>query len=65
MKTGILIFFLIVTQITTYAEQSGSLQIRSDPDLQVFIDDVFFGTTSQEDGGLILTTVPTGSHLLV
>jgi hypothetical protein len=44
--------------------QTGFVQVRSEPGIQVFLDDVFAGVTNTDVGGLILMDVPAGQRRL-
>ena len=44
--------------------QTGFIQVRAQPGIQVFMDDVFVGVTNADVGGLILTDARVGQRRL-
>jgi formylglycine-generating enzyme required for sulfatase activity len=55
---------LLLSASATVLAQSGFVQVRAQPGIQVFLDDVFVGVTNADVGGLILTDVRPGARRL-
>ncbi|MCD4683579.1 MAG: hypothetical protein K8R86_09885 [Bacteroidales bacterium] len=64
MKFHFYCFILIVTPITLISQSTGYIQIKAESGLSVFVDDFFKGKTNSEFGGLIISDVSVGSHIL-
>lgn len=57
------IVIIMFSPVTTQAQESyGFIHIECSQPVEVFIDDVHFGTTTQELGGMLIKDVPTGKH---
>jgi formylglycine-generating enzyme required for sulfatase activity len=56
------VLFLFVLILPVSAAETGFIQIKCDPGVQIFLDGNFKGITSSDVGGLIIQNVSTGRH---
>ena len=62
--TYLIMFLMFVCGGGNTAQYVGHVQIKCEPDVQIFLDGNFLGKTRSEIGGLILENVPSGKHSL-
>jgi len=60
----LIIFLMFVCGGGNTAQYIGHVQIKCEPEVQIFLDGNFLGKTRSEMGGLILENVPSGKHSL-
>ena len=68
-KIWVLLFVSLLVQSVFFPQYShssstGDLQILSSPDISIFIDDKYVGTTKIKQGGLFVSGLQVGSHSL-
>jgi hypothetical protein len=65
MKHGIwfyVILLLILFHNSSYAQKEGYIQVKCEPDIQIFLDNDFKGISNKDVGGLIIQNVSIGKH---
>ena len=58
------LIMIVAVALSTALAQTGFIQVRAEPGIQVFLDEVFVGVTDADVGGLILMDVPVGQQRL-
>lgn len=59
---GILCFILL--SVAIYSQETGHIQIKCEPGVQILMDGNLQGITNSDIGGLIIQNVPTGVHTI-